>query len=186
MRLFTAVELNETVRTELVRVQNELQRAAAGSLRMVAPENLHLTLKFLGELDNSLLKDVEEIVREAALSGERFHLTPGSGGVFPSRGTPRVCWAGFESSSAALAELAARLEADFEILDIEKETRPYTPHVTIARAAKGPVDGDLIRRRLSEIRIERLTQEVREITLFSSTLSQHGSRYEVVGRYSFG
>lgn len=180
------MELNETVRAELVRVQKELDHAAKGGLRMVAPENLHLTLKFIGELDKAHLKDVDEILKEAVSAGKMFHLTLGSGGVFPPKGMPRVCWVGFESSSSVLPELAGRLESGFEILGIERETRPYTPHVTIARPGKGPVDGDMIRKRLSGFQVERLSQEVSEITLFSSTLSPGGSRYEVIGIYGLG
>lgn len=136
MRLFVAIPLPQRLRRELVRETERL----AGELpaaRWVPAANLHLTLRFLGEVAEEELDSARSALRRATEGTRAFEVTLAGRGRFPPRGRPRILWVGLEASDqlAALAELASRtLEA---ALDIEPERRSFHAHVTVARCRSG-------------------------------------------------
>ena len=186
MRLFVAVEIDDSLKSLLIGLQQELARAGGGSLRLMPPENLHLTLKFIGEISPDLVDDAKMLVFDTARVGFPFELALTGAGAFPERGPIRVCWAGLESSSSVLRKMAGELDESFEMLGIKPEKRAFKPHITVARTSRDPIDHDRIRKCLSSLSIEKRIQRIVEITLFQSHLSSDGSRYSVVERFPLG
>ncbi len=142
MRAFIAVCLPEelgvcvweTVRGDPRRSSNAPE---VDGVRWVRPENLHFTLKFLGELSDHRVPDVVEAMEAAAAGTESFLLKLVGVGGFPKLEKPRVIWVGTEPQGArGLSALAARLEMNLEPLGFERERRPMRPHLTIARLRK--------------------------------------------------
>lgn len=135
MRLFVALEVGTEVRDSLAELIDELRAidaaAAKNKARWVRAENLHMTLKFIGNVGDGRLDAIREAlsdVRPATVVEMRFRGL----GFFPNDRRPRVLWAGIEPSPN-LAPLVDEIEARLERLDIPRETREFAPHLTLAR-----------------------------------------------------
>jgi 2'-5' RNA ligase len=167
IRLFTALELPVTVRNRL----EELQGGVPGA-RWTEPEDMHLTLRFIGEVDEDVAHDIDSVL--AGLRAAPFDISLTGIGEFGGK-TPRMLWAGV-SKSEALTVLVQKIENAFQRLGLEPETRKYTPHVTLARLRDSPRS-----KVLDFIAHHNLfTTEpfrVSEFVLFSSHPSPHGHQY---------
>ena len=178
LRLFVACELSDEVRAGLGRIQDELRRMGAGRLRWVRPEGIHITLKFLGDVDEPR---VDELSRSLAEAIEPFELRvrPGALGAFGGNRL-RVVWVGLEGDIDVLAGLAGRVETALEPLGFPKERRPFAAHLTLARVPDGVPVAD--RQQLASL-IERYSPQampsmtVTEVALIQSTLRPGGSVY---------
>ena len=169
-RLFFGLELPDPIRDQISWMQGGLERA-----RFTAPENLHLTLLFLGECDAPTTRALEDELGQ--LQVEPFSLQLKSVGVFPPRGVPRSVHLGLEDS-AALLELHKRLRRLARRAGAAVDRRKFIPHVTLARLKKTPerqVGAFLARHGL--YRSDPF--EVERICLYSSILSPKGSRYTI-------
>jgi 2'-5' RNA ligase len=180
MRLFLALELPPTVRDEIRRAQSELKGSHTG-WRWVRPENVHLTLRFLGEVDRSEADRHLPRWREVAqrCSGGTFRVE--GAGVFPPRGRPRVLWTGILDPDPArfLDDLAATLESAARDLGFPAESRPFRAHLTIGRSGRGgraTVPGPQDIGPLGEVAVE-------EVVLFRSELRREGAVYTVLDRF---
>ena len=135
VRLFVALEIPAAVRDNLAALINALRAADASSsknkARWVRPENLHVTLKFIGNVDAGKMDPIREALAEVC-SSSSVELHFRGLGFFPNEKRPRVLWAGIEASPN-LAPLAASVDARLEKLGIPRETREFSPHLTIAR-----------------------------------------------------
>ncbi len=177
VRGFVAVLLPDGVRSRLAATAVEL-RARAPGLAWVRAENLHLTLRFLGDLEPLALERAREAVQAAATAIDPFTVALGGLGGFPSTRAPRVVWAGVATGGEGLRALHAALEAALVARGIPGEGRAYHPHVTLARArdprgagglgsALGPGPG------FGEVRVTALH-------LMRSELDPRGARYSVL------
>jgi 2'-5' RNA ligase len=178
-RLFVGIELPDAARAMI----EDLGRPLRGidGLRWVPPENLHLTLAFLGWVDADARDGIDERLAAAAVDAAPFTAVVGSLGRFPDRGKARVVWVGLEDPSGALAQLARLVGDALEDL-FEPETRPFRPHVTIARARR-PV---AIRMPDEAAPPTRTEVPVTALTLFRSHLGREHPRYEVLRRWGLG
>lgn len=136
MRLFTAVTLGSAVEARAAAGLERL-RALAPRARWVKPENLHLTLVFLGEVSEERLPALGEALLPVSHHHAPFTLTLQGGGSFGSPRHPHVLWAGVAGNTAALEALQAEVAAVLEPLGFPRERRAYTAHLTLARS-KGP------------------------------------------------
>lgn len=152
----------------------------------VAPANLHVTLKFLGEVDPSRLAGVAEALRAVAAASRAFDLGLAGVGAFPSPSRPRVLWAGVAEGADVLADLARRIDEALGALAFERETRPFTGHVTLGRV-RVPRSAPALAAMLAADagRVFGLVR-VGEIALMRSDLSPQGSRYTVVETWPLG
>jgi 2'-5' RNA ligase len=182
VRLFVAIEIPAEVRQALGAAIGRLEKIGRGA-RWVRVEGIHLTLKFIGEMPGEKVPAIEESLREARLSAPveaRFRGV----GFFPNERHPRVCWAGVEGSPN-LAELAAQVDTRLEKFGVERETRPFQPHLTLARFKSD----DGLPRLLEEIRkIERAefgAVEAREFYLYRSELLRGGARHTKLAAFPF-
>jgi len=130
MRLFVAIDLPESVKERLALLCCGLPGA-----RWVDPDQIHLTLRFIGEVDGGLFRDIRDVL--AATEGECFSLQLSGIGFFPPRGKPRVIWAGLQKNESLL-KLRNRMESQLVDLGLEPEGRKFSPHITLARLKNTP------------------------------------------------
>ncbi len=185
MRCFLAIELPTDVRDQIAALQEEL-RATVRSVRWTRPEQIHLTLKFLGDVPDAEVAGVCAAVGETAKACPPFELEIGGAGCFPGGGPVRVVWAGIARPAAELAACQQGCEARLAELGFKPEGRPYTPHLTIGRLNDFR-DSARVR---SEVEAQaafhagRLT--VTELTLFESVLRPTGAEHHVISRARLG
>ena len=184
MRLFVAIELTDEVRDALQEVQVALGRATDG-VRWVRPEQLHLTVKFLGEVPDGEVPRVAEAVARSAVRSSVFEMQLTECGCFPPRGPVRIVWVGTHDGSGALQECVNAVEDELEGIGFPRESRPFSAHLTIGRAADGRYAGG-IRAAVERCKVKPVRQSVGELTLMSSVLSPKGPSYSVVSRAKLG
>ncbi|HZQ10193.1 MAG TPA: RNA 2',3'-cyclic phosphodiesterase [Anaerolineae bacterium] len=137
LRVFVAAELNDTVRAELKRAQQRLrQESAAQVVRWVAPQNIHLTFKFLGNTAESKIPLLKEALARAATGSARFILTVRGLGCFPNARRPNNIWVGLEGDIARAALLAQRIEEECAMRGFPRDERGFTPHLTLGRVRR--------------------------------------------------
>jgi 2'-5' RNA ligase len=175
-RSFFAVELSAEIAAGVRRIQGELRERAAG-VRWVRPEGIHLTLKFLGEVDPNLIERIVSKTEEAVQGVSSFTVEIRGVGGFPTAKNPRVIWLGVEDHSGMLKQLQARVEGGMEELGFTQERRGYTPHLTVGRLRAGK-ERRAVAQALDAIRASDLgTMEVQEVILFRSHLKPTGAEY---------
>ncbi len=184
MRTFIAIEIPEEIKSALAALQNELRRTAA-VVSWTKPENIHLTLKFLGEIEEQKLGQIERACLETAAETASFTLNLSDAGVFPHHKQPRVIWVGLGGETASLTDLQSRLDQRLSALGFERETRPFQAHLTIGRV-KAPKGSRELMAQLINYRPPALSFVVAEIVLMRSQLHPAGSIYTPLARTSFG
>ncbi|MDH4202425.1 MAG: RNA 2',3'-cyclic phosphodiesterase [Phycisphaerae bacterium] len=180
MRLFVAVDINSQVRDRIEQVQRQLKRDMAGSdrgVKWVRPEQIHLTLKFLGEVPDRAITQVCDVVTRTAARHDRFEMQVQGLGVF---GNPaRVVWAGVEPCPA-LMTLQAELESEFETIGWDKEGRAFAGHLTLCRV-KNAAAGRKIAQAVETVKDEIFGSVwVDQAVLYESRLSSDGPEYSAV------
>lgn len=179
MRLFFAVDLTDIARQEVSALQEPL-RAACADVKWIEPENLHLTLKFFGEVREERLPELQQAAREAAASTSPFPIYLEGVGAFPGTRHPRVIWVGVGEGKQPLEALARTLEQACERLGFPPEERPFSAHLTIGRSRSGSEPLTAPPFKTSEpIRVDRLV-------LFQSKLSPHGPIYTPLAEIPLG
>ena len=148
LRTFIAIKLPDAVTAAINEVQEGL-RSHGIKLRWVKPENIHLTLKFLGDIEKDTIEKIKETIYDSVNSLDPVSLFAKGVGVFPGIKRPRVVWVGVAGEIESLIGLQKRLEEGLEHLGFEKETRPFKGHLTVGRV-KGRIDpkklGDVIKK----------------------------------------
>jgi len=175
MRTFIAVPVDDAIRSRLAQAQDRL-RAAPCTVKWVRPEQMHVTVKFLGEIEPEAVSAVAEAMAAAARGMAPFDMAITGLGAFPGRGAPRVVWAGADDDGS-LAAFHDRLEEHLEPLGVERETRAFSAHLTIGRARDRRGAGPLRRPIDAEARTPFGSQRVAEVVLFRSVLSPAGPAY---------
>lgn len=185
-RTFIAVEIARPIRNKLVALQGELGRTVSG-VKWVEPENIHLTLVFLGEVDDREIPTVCRTAQESASHMTPIVATVRGVGCFPHARRPRVVWVGIDRGSQELIALHDALESPLEQLGYRREDRRYTPHVTLGR-----INSDRIATQNLTAAIHRLAgwvggdMTVTEIQIMGSELGSNGPVYTVLGRARLG
>lgn len=186
MRIFIGIDLDSDVRDRISRFLEGVQGFAPES-KWVRPESLHITLKFIGEQTPEQVEAIAERLRR--IEGSSFEIRCAGYGFFPTAKVPRVFWIGIEAGPK-LADLAERIDVAVAELGIPREDRPYSPHLTLARAGgrsrspnrqKG--DGPNATFAVMEKRLATMgefdfgTMTAHEFILYQSQLSPKGSKY---------
>ena len=183
MRLFIAIDLPDEWRRILARPEESIGWLGRG-VKWVEPRGMHLTLKFLGEVEEQLLPDIRNGMAAACEGIQPFTIRLRGTGVFPDAKRPRVYWAGIEGPPSLL-ELQARVDAEMQRLGFDAEEREFRPHLTLARI-KDPMGKQRMTDALLSYALESEPAEVRELLLMRSHLSSEGARYEPIGRCALG
>lgn len=184
MRLFVAIELADVVRKSLVALQERL-KGKWPDVRWTSPQQLHLTVKFLGEVADGDVPAVCEAVAKGAASVPPFRLETGVCGCFPERGAVRIVWVEAVEPSGALRDCVQAVEAQLAPIGFAPEARPFAAHVTIGRVREDRSHGGL-RAAVEASRASAAGQDVTRLVLMSSELSPKGSTYAVVSRAKLG
>lgn len=177
MRQFLAIELSGALRGELRSLQEELQSVTTG-WRWIKPESIHLTLRFLGEVPQRIDDRCRRSWREVAAAASRFRLRLDTIGSFPTRGRPRVLWVGIDEvgSDGRLTTMAAAFEQAARENGFEPESRPFRPHLTLARCRRS--EHPTLPKR--HVFVSRSVLDVHRAVLFRSDLLPAGARYSIV------
>ena len=181
VRAFVAIELPPEIKEALTELVEELGRADVRSVRLVRPEGIHLTLKFLGNVPRTRLEAIESAVHQLAEQCPAFTLELGGAGVFPNRNSPRVLWVGVGGELTPLVSLHRGIEDALAALGFRREGREFGPHLTVGRLRDGASQAD--RRRAAQSLFSAplrtgLPIEVHSVSLMRSTLSPDGAVYE--------
>lgn len=180
IRTFIALDLPPSIQ-ESIEIQTAPLRNALGnnSIRWVSSSNMHLTLKFLGNIPLSHLDFVKQMMTQIADSTPPFNLQIGGFGSFPNSKRPRVLWIGIHAP-ASLASLQRMLEEGANRLGYEKEARDFSPHLTLGRIRQDIEMKELqkIANAISSIQLGKIgTARVDSVHLYQSDLNSAGSIY---------
>ena len=181
MRTFIAIEIPEPLKQKLDRSMGVLRSDLEdGWIRWVRLESMHLTLKFLGEIEQKQVRSIQEILEEIAARFSSFKLEIGGFGCFPNCSRPRVVWTGFEPASSELLRLQVEVASRMESIGFERERRVFHPHLTLGRVRNGMSreDMELISRWAQDSQIGTVGRfDVEAIRLIHSVLRPDGATY---------
>ena len=186
IRVFIALDLPAEAKQYLDGIIQKLRADLPSGVRWVDPSGIHLTIKFLGDIDSSLVADLTEAMKSVArvTPAERFSLRLSGLGLFPNPAQPRVLWVGLDGDLDALRDLQERTEEAMSGLGFARERRPFNPHLTLGRVRDG-VSADLRRRvgsTLAGIDLEDGEPwEPEAVHLIQSTLTTRGAVYTKLG-----
>jgi len=193
MRIFIGIDLDPEIRARISRFLEGVEGFAPDA-RWARPESLHITLKFIGEQTLEQVEAITERLRQ--VEGNAFEIRSGGYGFFPTAKAPRVFWIGVQTGPQ-LAELAERIDMAVAELGIPREDRPFSPHLTLARAGgrsgspkwrKGDRPNDtfaVLEKRLAEMsELDFGAMTAHEFILYQSQLSPGGSKYTKLQRFS--
>ena len=186
MRLFVALDIDDAVRDRIARFIDGVRNFAPDA-RWMTPESLHVTLKFIGEQPEESVATIKQTL--SAIDATATQIQFRGCGFFPTAKSARVFWIGMEAGPELVA-LAAAIDQKLSILGVPKETRPFSPHLTLARGAGGSGSPhrkrndrpnrifERLQERLSALpQLEFGTMTPREFFLYQSQLSPKGSTY---------
>ena len=184
IRAFIAVELSDQIKETIRNFQEHLKPSGC-DIAWVKPENVHLTLKFLGDVKMKMIPSVTETLANSCRDLRSFDMALTQPGVFPDLRHPRVVWIGLDDTEGKLGQLAGSLETALGNIGFKKEKRAFQAHITVGRIKSGKNI-----QRLSES-LERyqlpagIIQNIRSICLYKSVLTSSGSIYSILTSYSF-
>ncbi len=177
LRAFLAVDLPGEACERAAKAQEALRGATPEDVRWTAPERLHLTLKFLGEIEQGRLPRLLQRARAKLAGVEPFEVSLGGLGVFPNAREARVLWLGIGAGARELARAARKLDAAAAGIGVKRESRPYRAHLTLGRL-----------KRAGRVALERarapedIAFPVDEVILYESRLETGGPRYIPLAR----
>jgi 2'-5' RNA ligase len=182
MRLFLAIALPDAVRSHLLVARQRLETGLP-KIAYTKPQNLHLTLKFLGEVEPKRVDAITESLSK--ISTQRMELQASGIDCFPARGPVRIVTAALSGTLPPLRALVDNIEQRMKFLGFEREQRAYKPHVTLGRAR--PVLSAKFRQLASDATVDLWpgpTFAPTEFVLMDSQLSPEGSKYSAVARFA--
>lgn len=180
MRLFVAVELDADAVQVAAETAAGLRRDIDAKIRAawVGPENMHLTVRFIGHVDDTRAASIVDALTPP-LDIPRFDVVLGGCGMFPPSGPPRVIWIGLTQGLPSLAAMHGEFDRRLQPFGFEPENRPFSAHLTIARIKDAPKGArGVLRDALARVDLHSPPSAVTRATIFRSHLSPKGPRYE--------
>lgn len=177
-RTFIALELSAAVKKSLARVQQRIG-SKTGGIKWVKPENMHLTLKFLGATAADKISAVAAVLSRAAAGVTGFPVSVSGFGAFPSRNNPKVVWAGLETGDVLLT-LQKEIDLRLEPLGFQREKKPFSPHLTLGRVR------DAKAKKVLRTMFEKIPSDpigsftVEQLTFYKSELMPQGPVYGIL------
>lgn len=183
-RIFIAADISNDAKMNVAEYIENLRRDFANlKVGWERSEKLHITLKFLGDVENKKITELIEVIENIAVGFSKFPISIKQNGVFPSPKKARILWLGLEDKKGSLRKLNDSLETECEKIGFSKEKRNFSPHLTIARLREPHRSNDLVKRHL-ETKFEPVGFEVSEIVFYESKLQKTGSVYFPIKRIS--
>jgi len=184
VRLFLAIEIPVEVRTTIAQAQSRLKSLKLDA-SWVKPENIHLTLKFLGETDPQTVLEIVTSLSQTAKALSPFSLSLGEVGAFPNLNNPRVLFFGLNGSAEALTTLQNQVETGMAALGFQRDTRSFSPHLTFGRIKSSRGKSPLVEALRSLGPPEPLVFEVASFRLIESELQPRGAVYTRLAQFDF-
>lgn len=189
LRLFIAIPLPEEIKIALENVQRELRHAAPKEgLRWTTRDQLHLTLRFLGNVQTQHVDALTQALRSASETYSALELRSQGLGAFPNRGAPRVLWAAIEDKTKQLPSLQAAIQSATLVFTNEKPEERFAGHITLARVKRiKPSEAKVLAAALGA-RGSRVFGEwtAREVHLLRSELSAQGAKHTILSIFILG
>ena len=178
IRVFLAVELSSNIQEKLFALQQQL-KGILPPVNWVRPESIHLTLKFLGYVDSSLVSQLLSVLEPIGEKHPPFSVDVQGLGVFPQVKHPRIFWVGLTGNTQALQDLVFEIDVALESIGFPPEEKNYHPHLTLARIKRenAEVGSALIQARALESDQHLGALNVDRFALFQSDLDSSGARY---------
>jgi len=187
MRAFIAIELPPETKDVISKIQNKL-KAALPKISWVKPVNIHLTLKFLGEISPKQLDNINQIVSAIVGTSASFKIKLETLGVFPNVARARIMWIGTDAMPPGLEKIVTLLENELGKIGFTKEKRPFCAHITVGRI-KFYLNPSNLEKVFNEVKKDILSKDlefnVAGITIFQSTLGSTGPTYKVLKADNF-
>jgi 2'-5' RNA ligase len=175
IRTFICIEIPETIKGRIGSLQQEL-RKLGGQVSWTRPSNIHLTIKFLGDVPASRIEEIQRAVELATAGRPSFEIEVGEAGCFPSPRNPRVLWVGLTSLPDPLKELHEAIEKELARLGFPREPRKFSPHLTIGRI-RAPQNAGRLAEELIKRGGETESFRAAEVIVMRSDLNPAGSQY---------
>ena len=189
VRAFIAIELPGQIKAALSQLQDDLKTSKSAAVKWVAPEVIHLTLKFLGNVDEAEIPALNKALSEAVKGVAPFYLELGEPGTFPSSQAPRVVWIGVGGETEPLLTLHKNIDHVLTSLGFPPEKRAFSPHLTLGRVREEALPGE--KRRLGESVAALKTGakssfRVESLSLMRSRLTKEGALYSCLASFALG
>lgn len=176
MRVFIAIGLSREAREELRALQSSLKEAGA-DVKWADPENIHMTLRFLGDCGRQIIPSVKSALSDAVSSFGQFYIRLDGIGAFPGLSSPEVIWTGVGEGARESGALRDSISSRLAGLGIPDEEREFSPHITVGRVRSGK-NIDLLKKAIWDLRFRASSKTlVDRVVLFSSKLSAEGPIY---------
>ena len=180
MRIFIAIEIPQNIRVKIAEITDYLQsKTPPTAVKWVDSENLHLTIKFIGETKQEKIEEITKVLSQSLAHQAPFSLEIGGLGMYPNNTNPRVIWLGVTGGEPLIA-MHNILDQNLARLGIQREGRPFSPHLTIARLRRNTdaASSKTIGRTLSQFRVDSLGLfNIDRVQLFQSVLTPSGPIY---------
>ncbi|UCD54062.1 MAG: RNA 2',3'-cyclic phosphodiesterase [Dehalococcoidia bacterium] len=183
IRSFISIELPAELKLELVQLEAQLKSGGQSGVKWVDPDGIHLTLKFLGSIAVDRVEGITRAMEEAVHGISPFQLKVKELGVFPNFKRVQVAWVGLSGEVDKLAQLQKRIESNLIPLGFAPESRPFAPHLTLARlrAQTSPDEKQRFGQLIANTTFESAhTIEVDAISLMKSQLTREGAIYSQI------
>ena len=184
IRAFIAVELSSGLKNELAALETQLKKASPPVVKWVDPNSIHVTLKFLGEISEDSIDELMLAIEEAVQGTMPFQLEVRGVGAFPGLDRPQVLWVGVKGELEKITQLQKKIESNTEQLGFPRESRVFSPHLTLGRVRDEAVPNE--RRRLGKLLADTTFTAlhnvyVDSINLMKSQLTPGGAIYSCIG-----
>ncbi len=189
IRAFIAVELPEALKKELADLETQLQKNSPSVVKWVDPTSIHITLKFLGSVSEDSIDELMLVIEESVQGLTPFQLQVSEVGAFPNMNSVQVVWVGVKGELARIRELQTRIEANSEQLGFPRESRYFTPHLTLGRVRNEATLNERQRlgKLLSETKFTAMNNiAVNAVNLMKSQLTRTGAIYTCIGSVKLG
>jgi 2'-5' RNA ligase len=185
IRSFIAIEIPDRLKNDVLEIQNRF-KAGSADASWTRIDGIHLTLKFLGNVEEKKIEEIKRILEEIARSTQHIKIKIGGVGVFPNQKMPRVIWIGIKNEDGSLEGLYKRIDEELTRMGFEKEGRNFKPHLTLGRMRSQKGREGIIKL-LEEFKDKEIgVFTASDIRLIKSELRPQGAVYTELGRFSFG
>ena len=184
IRAFIAVEIDPETRQKISALISGLKKSNA-DVKWITEDQMHLTLKFLGNIEQSKIQEISEALKPVADNFKPFSISLSNIGGFPNLDHPKVIWLGIDKGAKELKNLAEKIESGLEKFDFRKESREFKSHLTLGRVKSSKNMLNLVKL-LKETGFSSETDiSINELILFQSTLTPKGATYTVLSKNKF-
>ena len=180
IRTFIAVPVPDSIRSQIADFQSTLRQQKA-DIKWVRSESIHITLKFLGDVQEDKIEEISRILQVCIEDVDSFILSITGTGAFPNLQRPRVLWIGIEQGLRQLGDLSKRINRALEDIGFESEKRPFSGHVTLGRV-RSPNRLGLTIEKMMKLGFESNPFKIENVLFMKSDLKPTGAEYTVLAK----